>query len=59
VIEAVEHVKAAGRSKIKLYTRPWNKAMSKVCLDLGFVPEAYLRREYLDADLVQYSVFFE
>lgn len=59
VREAVEHVKAAGRSKLKLYTRPWNKAMSKVCLDLGFVPEAYLRKEYLDADLVQYSVFFE
>ena len=59
VREAIEHVKAAGRSKLKLYTRPWNKAMSKVCLDLGFVPEAYLRREYLDADLVQYSIFFE
>lgn len=59
VRDAVEHVKAVGRSKLKLYTRPWNKAMSKVCLDLGFVPEAYLRREYLDADLVQYSIFFK
>jgi len=31
--------------------------MAKVSLDTGFVPEAYLRREYLDEDLVQYSVF--
>jgi hypothetical protein len=33
--------------------------MSKVCVDLGFVPEACLRREYLDADIVLYSLFFE
>ena len=57
--EAIDHAKAVGRSKLRLYIRPWNKAMSKVCLDLGFVPEAYLRKEYLDADLVQYSLFFE
>lgn len=56
---AVEHARNTGRSKLKLFTRPWNKAMSKVCLDLGFVPEAYLRREYLDADIVLYSLFFE
>jgi len=56
---AIEHVKDIGRSKLKLFTRPWNKAMSKDCLDLGFVPEAYLRREYLNADLVLYSAFFE
>jgi len=56
---AMEHVKAIGRKKLKLFTRPWNVAMSKVCIDLGFVPEAYLRREYLDADLILYSAFFE
>jgi GNAT superfamily N-acetyltransferase len=56
---AVEDARNTGRRKLKLFTRPWNKAMSKVCLDLGFVPEAYLRREYLDADIVLYSLFFE
>ena len=56
---AVEDARNTGRRKLKLFTRPWNKAMSKVCLDLGFVPEAYLRREYLDADIVLYSFFFE
>jgi ribosomal protein S18 acetylase RimI-like enzyme len=57
VRKAVEHARAVGRKKLKLFTRPWNTAMSKVCLELGFVPEAYLRRDYLDADLVLYSVF--
>jgi hypothetical protein len=33
--------------------------MSKVCMDLGFVPEACLRIEYLDADLTLYSALFE
>jgi predicted N-acetyltransferase YhbS len=56
---AVEHVEKLGRRKLKLFTRPWNKAMSKICLDLSFVPEAYLRRDYLDADIVLYSLFFE
>lgn len=56
---AVEHVKNTGRRKLKLFTRPWNRAMSKVCLELGFVHEAYLEREYLDADLVLYSLFFQ
>jgi len=59
VKKAIEHVKAVGRNKLKLFARPWNVAMSKVCIDLGFVPEAYLRREYLDTDLVLYSVFLE
>jgi RimJ/RimL family protein N-acetyltransferase len=54
----MEHVKGLGRKKLKLFTRPWNAAMNKVCSDLGFEREAYLKREYLDADLVQYSVFF-
>lgn len=55
----VEHVRNRGRKKLKVLTRPWNIAMSKVCIDLGFVPEAYLRRDYLDADLVLYSCLFE
>jgi len=55
--KGLEHVKAIGRRKIKLFARPWNVAMQKVCIDLGFVPEAYLRREYLDRDLILYSFF--
>jgi len=59
VKKAIEHAKASGRKKLKLFARPWNVAMSKVCIDLGFVPEAYLRREYLDTDLLLYSLFLE
>lgn len=59
VKRAIEHAKAVGRKKIKLFARPWNVAMSKLCIDLGFVPEAYLRREYLDTDLTLYSFFLE
>jgi len=58
VCRALEHAKALGRKKLKLFTRPWNVAMSKVCIELGFVQEAYLKREYLNEDLVLYSAFF-
>ncbi|MHA2083958.1 MAG: GNAT family N-acetyltransferase [Candidatus Thorarchaeota archaeon] len=56
---AVEYVKGSGGRKVRLYTRPWNVGMSKVCVELGFIPEAYLRKEYLGEDLVQYSFFLE
>lgn len=59
VRKAIEHAKNIRRKKLKLLTRPWNVAMSKLCADLGFVPEAFLRREYLDKDLVLYSAFLE
>lgn len=59
VKKAIEQVKAIDRKKVKLLTRPWNVAMSKICIGLGFVPEAYLRREFLDADIIQYSAFFK
>ena len=59
VKNAIEHVETIGRRKVKLFTRPWNVAMSKICIDLGFVPEAYLRREFLDADIILYSAFFK
>ena len=54
---AIGHVRERGKGKLKLFTRPWNTAMSKVCIDLEFIPEAYLRREYMDADLILYSLF--
>jgi RimJ/RimL family protein N-acetyltransferase len=59
VQKAIEHAKAAERKKVKLFTRPWNTAMRKVCVELGFVPEAYLRRDFINEDLVLYSVFLE
>jgi RimJ/RimL family protein N-acetyltransferase len=59
VRKALEHAKAAGRKKVKLFTRPWNTAMRKVCVELGFVPEAYLRKDFLNKDLVLYSAFLE
>lgn len=57
VRKALEHAKAVGRKKVKLFTRPWNLAMRKVCVELGFVPEAYLRKDFLNEDLVLYSAF--
>lgn len=59
VLKALGHAKAVGRKKVKLFTRPWNLAMRKVCVELGFVPEAYLRKDYLNEDLVLYSAFLE
>jgi len=56
--KALEHAKILGRKKVKLFTRPWNVAMSNVCIELGFIPEAHLKREYLNEDLVLYSAFF-
>ena len=56
---AVEYVKGFGSGKVRLYNRPWNVGMSKVCVELGFIPEAYLRNEYLGEDIVQYSLFLE
>ena len=56
---AVEHSVELGSGKLRLYTRPWNIGMSKVCVELGFIPEAYLRKEYLGENLVQYSLFIE
>ena len=55
--KGMEHVEAIGGRKIKVFVRPWNVVMQKVCIDLGFVPEAYLRREYFDRDLILYSFF--
>jgi len=59
VQKALEHANAAGRKKVKLFTSPWNTAMRKVCAELKFVPEAYLRKEFMNEDLVLYSAFLE
>ena len=59
VQKALGHARAAGRKKVKLFTRPWNTAMCKVCIELGFIPEAYLRKDFMNEDLVLYSAFLE
>lgn len=57
--EAVRQAEAGSAGKLKLSTRPWNHAMRAVCEAHRFVEEAYLRKEYLGMDLVQYAYFIE
>ena len=57
VKSAVAHVSSLKQVKLKLFTRPWNIGMSKVCIELGFIPEAHLKKDYLGEDLVLYSYF--
>ena len=54
---AVDYTLENGWVKLKLSTRPWNKAMRKICSDLGFNEEVLLRKEYLGEDLIQYGYF--
>lgn len=56
---SIRYTKEVGKKKLRLYTRPWNLAIRKICMDTGFIPEAYLRREYLNEDLIQFSLFLE
>jgi ribosomal protein S18 acetylase RimI-like enzyme len=56
---AIQYATDCGKGKLRLFTRPWNTAMRNVCTDTGFIPEAYLRKEYLGEDLIQYSLFLE
>lgn len=57
VKSAITHVSSKKQVKLKLFTRPWNIGMSKVCIELGFVPEAHLKKDYLGEDLILYSYF--
>ncbi|MCK4424213.1 GNAT family N-acetyltransferase [Candidatus Bathyarchaeota archaeon] len=59
VRKALEYVKAMGRNKVKLFTRPRNTAMRQACVELSFVPEAYLRKDFLNKDLALYSAFLK
>ncbi|MHA2244703.1 MAG: GNAT family N-acetyltransferase [Candidatus Hodarchaeales archaeon] len=43
--------------KIKFYTRPWNLPMRKLMARFEFIPEGYLRKEFLNEDLILYSFF--
>lgn len=50
--------KKLNNPKLKLYTRPSNVRMNIICKKkLGFVEEAYLKKEYLGKDLIQFSYF--
>ena len=43
--------------KIKFYTRPWNVPIRKLMARFEFIPEGYLRKEFLNEDLILYSFF--
>ena len=43
--------------KVKIYTRPWNVPMRKLMARFEFIPEGYLRKEFLNEDLILYSFF--
>ncbi len=54
---AIEHAKNLRINKIKVFVRPWNTSMRKVCAELNLIPEAYLRKEFLNEDLILYVAF--
>ncbi|MFX1518042.1 MAG: GNAT family N-acetyltransferase [Promethearchaeota archaeon] len=43
--------------KVKVFIRPWNVPMRKLVARFEFIPEGYLRKEYLDKDVILYSYF--
>ena len=43
--------------KVKLLIRPWNVPMRKLVARFEFIPEGYLRNEYLEKDVILYSYF--
>ena len=43
----IQCARDCGKGMLRLYTRPWNTAITKACTDTGFILEAYLRKEYL------------
>lgn len=57
VQEALKLAKAVGRKKLILFTILWNVAMGKICAELGFIPEGYLRQDFLNEAVIVYSAF--
>ena len=55
--KALETAKKANKDKVKLFTRPWNVPMVRICRCLGFVKEAYFEKEYFSEDLILFSYF--
>lgn len=54
---AVDYVTENNWEKMRLFTRPWNTPMRKICEKLGFEQEAHLKKEYLGKDIIQYGYF--
>ncbi len=54
---AIDYVVNNNWEKMRLFTRPWNTPMRKVCEKLGFEQEAHLKKEYLGEDIIQYGYF--
>ncbi len=54
---AMDYVKENSWEKMRLFTRPWNTGMRRICEKLGFVQEGHLRKEYLGEDIIQYGYF--
>ena len=44
-------------NKIKIHIRPWNVPMRKLMARFKFLPEGYLRKEFLNEDVILYSYF--
>lgn len=57
--EFVEHYRQKGCHKITLYTLPVLIPAMNLYLKCGFVPEAYLRREWWRVDFVRMSLWLE
>jgi len=43
--------------KIKIFTRSSNLPVRKLMANFGFIPEGYLRKEFLEEDVILYSYF--
>jgi len=59
VDSAIERFRGMGEAKLKLFTRPWNTPMRRICEKKDFTEEAYLRKDYLGEDLILYSLFVD
>lgn len=55
----VEHCKQKGCHKVTLYTLPVLIPAINLYLKCGFVPEAYLRREWWKVDFIRMSLWLE
>jgi len=49
---AIERFRGMGEAKLKLFTKPWNTSMRRICEAKGFTEEAHLRADYLGEDLI-------
>jgi len=59
VDSAIERFRGMGEAKLKLFTRPWNTPMRRICENKSFTQEAHLRKDYLGEDLILYSLFVD